>query len=72
MLTVAKPVSCHSGEVSTGDLLGALAEHSGKPLIFSYEGHEVLRLNEIEVFPEPAGAGLLGVAGLLTLRRRAR
>ena len=42
MLTVAKPVSCHSGEVSTGDLLGAIAAHSGKPLIFSYDGHEVL------------------------------
>jgi hypothetical protein len=32
--------------------------------------HEVLRLHEIEVFPEPASAGLLLMAGAIMLRRR--
>lgn len=42
MLTVAKPVSTATREVSTGDLLDALAAHADKPLIFHYDGHDVL------------------------------
>jgi hypothetical protein len=34
--------------------------------------HEVLRLNEIEVFPEPASASVLAVVGAMLLRRRLR
>jgi hypothetical protein len=35
------PASSISGEITTGPLLTDLAAHSGKTLVFAYEGHDV-------------------------------
>jgi uncharacterized protein DUF6428 len=33
---------CPAGEIAAAELLAALAQHAGKPLIFSYDGRDVL------------------------------
>jgi hypothetical protein len=33
---------CPAGEIAAAELLEALAQHTGKPLIFSYDGRDVL------------------------------
>jgi hypothetical protein len=42
MSVLAKSLSSSSREVSTGELLEALAAHADKPLVFAYDGRNVL------------------------------
>src|SRR5215475_6493353 len=40
--SVSAPPPCPADEIAAAELLEALAQHAGKPLIFSYAGHDVL------------------------------
>jgi hypothetical protein len=46
MSTLANPLSnptaAHTGEITTGELLERLGAHAGKPLVFCYDGRDVL------------------------------
>src|SRR5579871_1072511 len=40
--TVSAATPRPAGEIAAADLLARLAQHAGKPLVFSYDGHDVL------------------------------